>query len=98
MPADGSVPLDLESGTRAPERFDHEVGLHLCLLKRPQRHQAAIRASRAHLRFLLLILAEWLQRQKVSAIVYLLEENRVLREQLGDRRIRFTDAQRRRLR
>ena len=28
---------------------------------------------------------------------YMLEENRVLREQLGDRRLRFTDKQRRRL-
>jgi hypothetical protein len=30
-------------------------------------------------------------------IEYLLEENRVLREHLGKRRLRFTDAQRRRL-
>ena len=30
-------------------------------------------------------------------IEYLKEENRVLREQLGGRRLRFTDAQRRRL-
>ena len=29
--------------------------------------------------------------------IYLLEENRVLREQLGDRRLRLTDDQRRRL-
>jgi putative transposase len=36
------------------------------------------------------------QRQQ-SVIEYLREENRVLREQLGDRRLRFTDDQRRRL-
>jgi len=33
----------------------------------------------------------------LQVIEYLREENRVLREQLGDRRIRFTDGQRRRL-
>ncbi|HJL14440.1 MAG TPA: helix-turn-helix domain-containing protein [Sandaracinaceae bacterium LLY-WYZ-13_1] len=33
----------------------------------------------------------------MDAIEYLLEENRVLREHLGKRRLRFTDAQRRRL-
>jgi hypothetical protein len=32
-----------------------------------------------------------------DVINYLIEENRVLREQLGSRRIRFTDDQRRRL-
>jgi hypothetical protein len=31
------------------------------------------------------------------AIEYLTEENRVLREQIGDRRLRFSDDQRRRL-
>jgi putative transposase len=36
------------------------------------------------------------QRQQY-VIEYLVEENRVLREQLGDRRLRFTDTQRRRL-
>ena len=36
------------------------------------------------------------QRQQ-NVIEYLREENRVLREQLGDRRLRFTDDQRRRL-
>jgi hypothetical protein len=35
------------------------------------------------------------QRQQ-NVIEYLREENRVLREQLGDRRLRFTDDQRRR--
>jgi hypothetical protein len=36
------------------------------------------------------------QRQQ-QAIEYLVEENRILREQIGKRRIRFTDNQRRRL-
>ena len=42
-------------------------------------------------------LAGWLNRQQQTVIDYILEENRVLKEQLGDRRLRFTDRQRRRL-
>ena len=51
----------------------------------------------APLRFLLLVFAGWVNHEQQAAIDYLREENTVLREQLGDRRIRFTDAQRRRL-
>ena len=39
----------------------------------------------------------WLTRRQQSAIEYLRAENRVLREQLGGRRLRQTDEQRRRL-
>ena len=46
---------------------------------------------------LVISLAGWLNRQQQSIIDYLIEENRVLKEQLGDRRLRFTDRQRRRL-
>jgi len=49
------------------------------------------------LHFLLLTIAGWMNRHQVDAIEYLLEENRVLREHLGGRRLRFTDAQPRRL-
>ncbi len=49
------------------------------------------------LHFLVLTVAGWMNRRQVDAIEYLLEENRVLREHLGKRRLRFTDAQRRRL-
>jgi len=38
-----------------------------------------------------------MNQRQLQAINYLREENRVLREQLGDRRLRFTDDQRRRL-
>jgi transposase InsO family protein len=41
--------------------------------------------------------AGWLNRQQQTVIDYLIEENRVLKEQLGDRRLHFTDRQRRRL-
>jgi len=46
---------------------------------------------------MLLLFGGWVSRQQQAAIAYLAEENRVLREQLGGRRPRFTDAQRRRL-
>ncbi len=49
------------------------------------------------LQFLILAIAGWVNRSQQDAIEYLREENRGLREHLGDRRPRFTDIQRRRL-
>src|SRR5262249_13963953 len=48
-------------------------------------------------RFLASVLAGWTTQRQQDALEYLREENRVLREQLGNRRIRFTDEQRVRL-
>jgi hypothetical protein len=48
-------------------------------------------------RFVVIAVAGWMNQRQLKAIDYLREENRVLREQLGDRRLRFTDDQRRRL-
>jgi len=45
----------------------------------------------------LISLAGWLNQQQQDVIDYLQEENRVLREQLGGRRLRFNDDRRRRL-
>ena len=52
-----------------------------------------------HLQLLLATFAGWIGRQQSHVIAYLIEENRVLKEQLesGGRRLRFTDDQRRRL-
>src|SRR5947199_4005190 len=47
--------------------------------------------------FLLIAIAGWMNQRHLQMIEYLREENRVLREQLGDRRLRFNDDQRRRL-
>ncbi|MBK7585055.1 MAG: transposase [Myxococcales bacterium] len=44
-----------------------------------------------------LSVAGWIQRGQQQVIEYLVEENRVLREQLKGRRLRLTDGQRRRL-
>jgi putative transposase len=49
------------------------------------------------LSFLVACLSGWLNEHQQLAIEYLTEENRVLREQVGDRRLRFSDDQRRRL-
>src|SRR5437762_9413786 len=43
------------------------------------------------------VLTGWLERREREAIAYLVEENRVLRRQLGGRRLRLTDDDRRRL-
>jgi putative transposase len=48
-------------------------------------------------RFVVITVAGWMNQKQQHVIDYLREENRVLREQLGTRRLRFTDDQRRRL-
>ena len=49
------------------------------------------------LQFLVITIAGWMNQRQLQANEYLREENRVLREQLGDRRLRLNDDQRRRL-
>jgi putative transposase len=49
------------------------------------------------LQLLFLMFAGWVNRQQLDVIEYLQEENRVLKVRLGDKRIRFIDAERRRL-
>ncbi|MFZ1005310.1 MAG: integrase core domain-containing protein [Candidatus Sulfotelmatobacter sp.] len=48
-------------------------------------------------RFVVIAVAGWMNQHQLQIIDYLREENRVLREQLGGRRVRFNDDQRRRL-
>jgi hypothetical protein len=48
-------------------------------------------------RIVLISVAGWMTQRHLQAIDYLREENRVLREQLGGRRLRLNDDQRRRL-
>ena len=48
-------------------------------------------------RFLVVSVAGWMNQRQLLMIDYLREENRVLREQLGERRLRLNDDQRRRL-
>src|SRR5882724_1721902 len=49
------------------------------------------------LQVLIAMVAGWLQRHQQQVITYLLAENRVLKAQLRGRRLRLTDAERRRL-
>src|SRR3954449_8837667 len=46
--------------------------------------------------FVLIAVAGWMNQRQLQMIEYLREENRVLREQLGERRLRVTEYQRRR--
>ena len=48
-------------------------------------------------RSVLIALAGWMNQRQLHIIDYLREENRVLRELLGDRRLQSSDGQRRRL-
>ena len=47
--------------------------------------------------FVLISIAGWMNQHQQHVIEYLVEENRVLREQIGNRRMRFSDNQRCRL-
>jgi transposase InsO family protein len=49
------------------------------------------------LQLLLLAITGWLDRQEREAMAYLIEENRLLRRQIGRRRLQLTDDDRRRL-
>ena len=49
------------------------------------------------LQYLIAVMALWLNRQQQEVIDYLQAENRLLKAKLGDRKINFTDAERRRL-
>ena len=51
----------------------------------------------AALQMVLGVLTGWLDRREREAVAYLIEENRLLRRQLGGRRLRLTDDDRRRL-
>jgi putative transposase len=44
-----------------------------------------------------MMFAGWVNRDHLDLIDYIQEENRLLKERLGGQRIRFTDAERRRL-
>ena len=50
-----------------------------------------------YVQFLLFVFAGWVNRHQQAVIEYLQTENQALREQLGKKRIRWTNVQRRRL-
>jgi hypothetical protein len=54
-------------------------------------------AATLPLQLLLLTVSRWVHRHQQEVIAYLVEENRVLKEQVGGRKLRLTDDQRCRL-
>jgi putative transposase len=54
-------------------------------------------AANTSLPLLLMMFSGWVNRRQVDVIDYLQEDNRILKERLGGRRVRSTDAERRRL-
>ena len=56
-----------------------------------------MRADHLPLRVLLLAFSGWINRHQQEVIDFLVEENRVLQEQIGNRPLKLTDCQRRRL-
>ena len=56
-----------------------------------------MRAEIYPLQMLLLTVSGWVHRHQANVIAYLVEENRVLKEQMKGRALRLTDDQRRRL-
>jgi hypothetical protein len=56
-----------------------------------------MRAALDPFSFVVMSIAGWVNQHQQHVIEYLMEENRVLREQIGNRRMRFSDNQRRRL-
>jgi transposase InsO family protein len=56
-----------------------------------------VMANSFPLQLLLATFGGWVNRDQANVVGYLIEENRVLKEQLGDRRLRLSDGQRRRL-
>src|SRR2546422_1929437 len=53
-----------------------------------------MRAALDPFSFVVISIAGWMNRHQQHVIEYLVEENRVLREQIGTQRLRFTDDQR----
>jgi hypothetical protein len=53
--------------------------------------------ARDPFRFVRITVAGWMNQRQLHVIQYPREEHRVWREQLGERRLRFTDEQHRRL-
>src|SRR3989441_12949880 len=56
-----------------------------------------MRAALDPFSFVVISIAGWISSHQQHVINYLIEENRVLREQISNRRLRFNDDQRRRL-
>ncbi len=67
-------------------------------LRSPRELESSVMSTTIQpLTLLVVAVAGWIQRDQQAAIVYLLEENRVLKARLRGRKLRLTDDERRRL-
>ena len=92
-----SGPRSVPKLGRAKRAGFQGVGGHPSKVISGQLDCRTLRWMNVQLQLLVSIVAGWVHRGQQEVIEYLQEENRVLREQLGDKRLRFTDVQRRRL-
>ena len=67
------------------------------ICEQKSRNSAIFQVMSDHLRLFILFAAAWINRDQQKIIDYLIEEIRVYRDHFDGRRLRFTDAQRRRL-
>src|SRR5512132_2046309 len=67
------------------------------ILDRTSASQLPTRGQAMILQVVIAMGAGWVQRQQQPVISYVIEENRVLKAQLGHRRLRLTETERRRL-
>src|ERR1700719_1153588 len=99
-----SAPRSIAESSRSVQESDSFESKVIYTARRRRTNQgvlgcydASMRLAFDPFRLLLISLAGWLNQRQQDVIDYLQEENRVLREQLGDKRLRFNDEQRRRL-
>ena len=69
----------------------------LNLVHRPRDDYPPRAPAFAPFRFMVLLVAGWMHRHQHQAIEFLRAEKRVLRDRIDERRLRFTDAERRML-
>jgi len=87
--------MQLLLSSRYIQKFD--CGGRFAKVSSPACYAAMKRCGLDLFTFLIVSISGWMNQHQHQVIEYLVEENRVLREQIGNRRIRFTDNQRRRL-
>ena len=90
---DATLMRCLEAATWAPSGANAQAWRFIVLRSPEQRAVVAKAAAHA----LAAALTGWIQRERDAIVAYQKEEIRALREMLGGKRLRFTDAQRRRL-
>jgi len=87
--------FDMQSSGRSVQLYRRRLCEPWSLTRLYTRRQCHPCFNLFHL--LLMMFSGWVNRHQLDLIDYIQEENRLLKERLGGQRIRFTDAERRRL-